>query len=82
MENGTEKKTLEEILSMDTSQMSLSELVEMLPHTDDPKEFADAIFKIRLKHEDDTGIPMEEDEMGEQESEQIGKEFGFITERL
>lgn len=67
---------------MDTSQMTLSELVEMLPHTDNPKEFADAIFQIRLKYEDDTGIPMEEDDMGEQECEMIERQFNWLTEKL
>ena len=74
--------TLKEILSMNTSQFSLGELVEMLPHTDNPKEFADWIFQIRLKHEDDTGIPTEEDDMGEQECEMLERQFSWLIEKL
>jgi hypothetical protein len=75
-------KSLKEILEMDTSGMSLSEMINMLPDEGTPAEFAHNILQLRLKHEDDTGIPMEEDEIGEQESERIDEVFGDITNRL
>ena len=73
-------KTVEEILKMDTSKMSLDEMVSMLSSSG--KTFADDVLKLRLRHEEDTGVPMEEDEMSEAENEVLGEQFKSITDRL
>ncbi|MBQ3290189.1 MAG: hypothetical protein IJH50_12335 [Kiritimatiellae bacterium] len=54
--------TLEEILKQDTSDKSLTELIEMLDSDEVDNEHA--ILQLRLRHEEDTGIPMEEDDFG------------------
>ncbi len=73
-------KTVEEILKMDTSKMSLDEMVSMLSSSG--KKFADDVLKLRLRHEEDTGVPMEEDDMSEAENEVLGEQFKSITDRL
>lgn len=71
--------TLEEILAQDTSKMSISEMLNMLGSLAD----LDAVQAIRERHEDDTGIPMEEDEIGIGGMSELGRRmFPGIVERL
>ncbi|MBQ2632944.1 MAG: hypothetical protein IJG13_24990 [Kiritimatiellae bacterium] len=58
--------TLQEILAMDTSKMSLDEMVYMLDGPGDRPDYQHDILELRLRHEDDTDIPMEEDSIGRQ----------------
>ena len=58
--------TLQEILAMDTSKMSLDEMVNMLDGPGDRPDYQHDILELRLRHEDDTDIPMEEDSIGRQ----------------
>ena len=76
----TKKKTVKEILSMDTSNMTLEEMISMLDSNG--KNFADDVLQLRLKHEEDTGVAMENDEIAEQENEYFGKTFKEIVDRL
>lgn len=80
MEEVKKGKSVDEILAMETYKMSLEEMISMLGSTGD--EFISDILKLRLRHEDDTGIPMEEDSIAEQENEMIGERFGSIANRL
>ena len=63
--------TADEILKLDTEKMSLNKMVGMLDSniTRDPALFGEEVYKLRRRHEIDTGIPMEEDCFGEQEAE-------------
>ena len=58
--------TLQEILAMDTSKMSLDEMVNMLDGPGGRPDYQNNIRELRLRHEDDTDIPMEEDSIGRQ----------------
>ena len=64
--------TLKEILAMDTSKMSLDEMVYMLDGPGDRPDYQHDILQLRLRHEDDTDIPMEEDSIGQQ-CRELGK---------
>ena len=63
--------TADEILKLDTEKMSLNKMVGMLDSniTRNPALFGEEVYKLRRRHEIDTGIPMEEDCFGEQEAE-------------
>ena len=65
---------------MDTPNMSMDEKVSMLSSSE--KKFADDVLKLRLRHDEDTGVQMEEDEMSEAENEVLGEQFKPITDRL
>ena len=65
--------TADEILKLDTEKLSLKEMVDMLDDsiTKDPMSFGEAVYRLRRRHEIDSGIPMEEDYFGEQEAEMV-----------
>ena len=58
--------TLQEILAMDTSKMSLDEMVYRLDGPGNRPDYQHDVLQLRLRHEDDTDIPMEEDSIGRQ----------------
>ena len=74
--------TLKEILEMDTSKMSLDEMVYMLDGPGDRPDYQHDILQLRLRHEDDTDIPMEEDSIGMQCRELGGTMFPGIEKEL
>ena len=63
--------TADEILKTDTSKKNICELVDMLDSEifDDPERFGEEVYKLRVRKEEETGIPMEEDAFGRQEAE-------------
>lgn len=63
--------TADEILKTDTAKKSLNELVNMLDGEifADPELFGEEVYKLRVRKEEETGIPMEEDAFGRQEAE-------------
>lgn len=71
-------KTVDEILAHDTSALSLAEMIEMLDDVSDQN----AIFRLRKRHEIDSGIPMEEDEFGEGEASLFSDALASINEKL
>ena len=58
--------TLQEILAMGTSKMSLDEMVYRLDGPGNRPDYQHDVLQLRLRHEDDTDIPMEEDSIGRQ----------------
>lgn len=71
--------TLQEILDQDTSNMSLTDMINQLTPSD---HYDEDVLQLRLRHEDDTGIPMEEDEIGEEMGDLAHQMFPGIEERL
>lgn len=73
-------KAVEELKNKDLSDMTLGDVLAILPSgvLGDPS----LLMKVRLELEDQTGIPMEEDEMGEQEDDLAESEFPELTERI
>ncbi len=71
--------TLHEILAMDTTKMSLAEMINLL---DDDDKFNHNVMELRLRHEDDTGIPYEEDNIGQQCRHLARTMFPGIAKRL
>ena len=71
---------LEELLKTDCSGKDLEWMMQQL----DPGEIEreNAIFKMSQKLEADTGIPMEESEIGEQWRNQMEAAFPEIASRL
>jgi len=63
--------TADEILKTDTSKKNICELVDMLDSEifNDPERFGEEVYKLRVRKEEETGIPMEEDAFGRQEAE-------------
>ena len=63
--------TADEILKTDTSKKNICVLVDMLDSEifDDPERFGEEVYKLRVRKEEETGIPMEEDAFGRQEAE-------------
>lgn len=63
--------TADEILKTDTSKKNICELVDMLDSEifDDPERFGEEVYKLRVRKEEETGIPMEEDVFGRQEAD-------------
>ena len=63
--------TADEILKTDTSKKNICELVDMLDSEifDDPERFGEEVHKLRVRKEEETGIPMEEDAFGRQEAD-------------
>ncbi|MBQ2625015.1 MAG: hypothetical protein IJG18_07965 [Kiritimatiellae bacterium] len=63
--------TADEILKTDTSKKNICELVDMLDSEifDDPERFGEEVYKLRVRKEEETGIPMEEDAFGRQEAD-------------
>ena len=57
---------MKEILAMDTSKMSLDEMVYRLDGPGNRPDYQHDVLQLRLRHEDDTDIPMEEDSIGRQ----------------
>lgn len=76
--------TADEILKTDTSKKSLNELVNMLDSEifDDPERFGEEVYKLRVRKEEETGIPMEEDAFGVQEAELLGFGAQSVKEEL
>lgn len=73
-------KSVDEILAMDTAGMSLDDMISMLDCEGDT--FADDIMKLRIRHEEDTGIPMEEDSISVQEDKRMINKFHGIYGKL
>ena len=73
-------KTVDEILSMDTARLSLEDMIAMLKCKGE--HFADDIMKLRIRHEEDTGIPMEEDSISVQEDKRMINKFHGIYGKL
>lgn len=76
----TKLKTIEEILAMDTTEMSLDEMVSMLDSPSD--RFHKDVLKLRLKKENESGIPMEEDSFSQEDADIGRKMFPNIYAKL
>ena len=59
--------------------MSLTDMINKLTPSE---RYDDDVLQLRLRHEDDTGIAMEEDELGEQLCEMGEEMFPEVVERL
>lgn len=72
--------TLEEVLKQDTGRKSLGALINML----DPNSptYIDDVTAVRSHHEGETGVPMEEDEIGLQTQEFAEEMFPGIVKSL
>lgn len=70
---------LDELLAKDTNGMSLSQMIDAV---DGAMDDENVILAIRKRHEEDTGIPMEEDDLGKLFSVKMEMAFPEITTRL
>jgi len=70
---------LDELLAKDTNGMSLSQMIDAV---DGAMDDENVILAIRKRHEEDTGIPMEEDDLGKLFSVKMEMAFPGITIRL
>ena len=74
------EKAVDDLKNKDLSDMTLGDVLAMLPGC--VVGIPSLLLKVRLELEDQTGIPMEEDEMGEQEGNLVAGMFTELTERI